>query len=156
MGVSTDAYLAYGFQFDEDTEFPWGEEDAEEWWRNRSGYKSEFQKPFAEFSDEDWDKEFKNRRAFDKKHPMPVELVQHCSGECPMYAIAMQGSVIRATRGNPVNVDEFLEKIMVDSTEGVGVTRAEALNGFIEMLKAESNITPTSDVPNWWLFSNWL
>ena len=123
MGVSTDANICYGIFLDEDYEYPWGDEWEETWWRETAcGYRP----PFELFNERgDWidgkepDKEivseyFDHQRNFEKAHPMPFELVNYCSGEFPMCILAVPGTVTRASRGYPKEINPL--RLVVSSS----------------------------------------
>jgi len=155
MGQSTNAQLCYGIAFDEDTEFPWhGEQfdgEIEQWWRELLGYKPSF-----EIYDEDGNylggvepsKEkikayYAERDQFDKDHPsLPVEVVSHCSGEYPMYILAVPGTLQIAHRGYP--------EIVKPENLYVSPGRVDALVAFCNAHGIQ--VSP----PEWWLSSNWL
>lgn len=114
MGTSTNGQLCYGVAFEEDFEFPWGENGIEDWWAYTV---CEF-KPSLELFDSggnylngrkpsktELNSYFEERRAFDAAHPLPVTLVNYCSGDYPMYAVAVPSTVRTARRGSPTAVD---------------------------------------------------
>lgn len=82
MGQSTDAILAYGYDFGDPEEegFPFKpfDEDTDTEQSNPVGYL------------------FFSGRALDG-----IKGVTHCSGDCPMYIIHADGALIRAWRGSP-------------------------------------------------------
>lgn len=155
MGTSTNGQICYGIVIgeDEDQELPWNDEkyegDIDEWWLIEAcGYK-----PSVELYDdagnylngreptkEETSRYFEERREFEKAHPLPVVLVNYCSGDYPMYAIATPSSVITANRGNPT--------LFVPSLLDVAREEAEALQRFC----AEHGIEGT---PQWMLTSYW-
>src|SRR5687768_12176248 len=107
MGTSTNGEISYGIAFDEDFEFPWddddGEGDLENWWLAVNGYKPPFEvydengyiggkRP----SEEKLSEYFAAQRSFQAAHPLPVELVNVCSGEYPMYILAVKETVLTA------------------------------------------------------------
>jgi hypothetical protein len=112
MGVSTDGQICYGIAFEGDFEFPWNDyDDIDEWWI--CGVHKF--KPSFEIYDEnggyingkcpadaDISKYYGEKHDFAQNHPMPVELVMHCSYDYPMYILAVQGSRLRNSRGYPV------------------------------------------------------
>lgn len=114
MGTSTNGQLCYGVAFEEDFDFPWGDGEIEDWWTYKvHGFKHSFElfdsdgnylngrePPKDEVS-----RYFEERRAFDAAHRLPVELVNYCSGDYPMYAVAVPGTVRTATRGSPTSID---------------------------------------------------
>jgi hypothetical protein len=38
---------------------------------------------------------------WDKAHPLPIKLVNYCSGDCPMYMIALEETFKSNSRGYP-------------------------------------------------------
>lgn len=147
MGQSTDAILAWGIQFEEKKAIPW-EEAAE-----RAGYDDPLDddamayllcgldKPKASYKDdaevhrEYWDA----KRAALKE--CPVELISHCSGEYPMYMLAISSSEKKARRGYPQAIDpNFLE------------IQDGWLEEFVEACKKLGIENPE---PKWWLQSDW-
>ncbi len=117
MGVSTDGQLSYGCVFEEGFEFPWDDEkydgDIEEWWMDISGFVNPVECPYDEDGnyklgfDEgspEIGKFFESERNWLKNNPIPVELVNYCSGNYPMYLLASKS--ITASRGGPTNVDQ--------------------------------------------------
>ena len=113
MGVSTDGQICLGIVFDEDYEFPWEDEDIKVWWEEVRGYE----KPFEIYDDsgrklgvtQDQVNEYhQHSRDWQEANPLPVELVNYCSGDYPMYILAVPSSVINASRGFPVEISPDL------------------------------------------------
>lgn len=48
---------------------------------------------------------FAERQAFKDAHPLPVDVVLHCSYDYPMYIIAVTGTEHSARRGYPKAID---------------------------------------------------
>lgn len=116
MSVSTDGQICFGILFEEDTEFPWDIEhdgDIEAWWRSVNGYEPPFElytseggyvngvKPSADKITE----YYAIQRKFMEEHPLPVEVVNYCSGDYPMYILAIPQSYKRNSRGYPEEID---------------------------------------------------
>lgn len=164
MGVSTNGILCYGVRFDEGHEFPWdGDEhngDLESWWRAVNGYKEPFPlygpdgnylpgiplKPprypgNKEATDEVMNRYFKPQEEWDKAHPLPVELVNYCSGDYAAYIVAVPSSVVTAHRGCPKQLNPH--------QLSVSVLEESALKAFCDKhgLQGEG--------PAWWLCSYW-
>lgn len=114
MGVSTDGQICFGIPFEEDYIFPWDNEkyegDFDEWYLYEiCGYKN----PFELYNDKgeyiDGKKPLKDKileyhdtkSNFSKEYPSPIELVNYCSGDCPMYIIAIPRSFKSNSRGYP-------------------------------------------------------
>jgi hypothetical protein len=107
MSTSTDGQLCYGLTFEEDYEFPWDGMDLDEWWRDIEGCPVE--SPYAEGGDykpgitiNDY---FEQRRRWDDDNPLPIELVNCCSGDCPIWILAIPASVMFCRRGYPLAFD---------------------------------------------------
>jgi len=105
MGVSTDGIIFCGWPLEEDAELPWDNEDneddgVEDWWRRVSGYKPLFElwTPAGEYvggvrPPEDRMSAYgDHQREWDKANPIPFEVENYCSAECPMYAITVPGA----------------------------------------------------------------
>ena len=130
MGVSTDAQLCYGVIPDEDeygetfeegeSGLPWDTKesngDIDHWWTYEiQGFKHSFEIYHNhDFIDgirppEDVvDKYYKELFDFRKIEPkLPVELVYHCSDNCPMLILAIPGTIIRAYRGDAIEIDKI-------------------------------------------------
>ncbi len=151
MGTSTNGQICYGIAFEEGYEFPWNTThgDINDWWLSVCGYK-----PTEELYDSDGnyldgqeppreqiERYFDERRAFAEAHPMPVELVNYCSGECAMYVLAVPSSVIIARRGYPEEFDPAqLNVTLLD------------VDALLQFCKAHN--IETSD-PKWFLTSYW-
>lgn len=116
MGVSTNGLLFFGVEFEEGFEFPWDAEefegDEEEWWRSVGGWVAPFE-PFDERGEyaEGFTKGdprvgeyFDLQSKWESSHPMPIEIVNICSDDCPIYALAVAGAVTTARRGYPVRI----------------------------------------------------
>lgn len=148
MGQSTNAEISFGIAFEEDYEFPWSGEDIGDWWRNQSGFKHSFEiyndegnyidgkEPSAEvvsrYLAEQWE--------FDKLHPLPVELVNYCSGDYPMYIISVPQVGRLARRGYPVT---FQPSDLVVTDEQVKTLIEFCKNAGLE------------GEPSWYLSSYW-
>jgi len=115
MGVSSNGHICYGIVFNEDYKFPWNcdkyEGDIDLWWIYEiCSYTDPFElwdetgnyvggiKPSEDKIDE-W---YKVRREFEKEHPVPVSLVNYCSGDYPMYILAIPDTYVSCSRGGPV------------------------------------------------------
>lgn len=117
MGVSTNGQICYGVAFDEGHEFPWSGEhdgDIDAWWLyGVHGFKHSFVlfDAFGKYlngrepSREECSRYFAESREFVAAHPLPVALVNYCSGDCPMYALAVPRTILTARRGYPTEFD---------------------------------------------------
>lgn len=101
MGVSTDGQLSYGVVFEEGFEFPWDSEDfggdIDAWWESVNGFVNPVEYPFTKEGDykpgmNDKSPQiaeyFAETRKWAREHPIPVELVNYCSGDYSMYIVA--------------------------------------------------------------------
>lgn len=161
MSQSTDGQICYGVVFPEGFEFPWDADDEtgiESWWRTVNGYK----KPFELYAEDDdteppeskIDEFYEHQDKWDEANPIPVELVNYCTGDCPMYIIATKDSVKTNSRGYP---EEFIPSELKTTEE-------KTLINFIEKHLMESinkhnndeyNDTPIEIKPKWYLSSFW-
>ena len=173
MGTTTNGQICYGILFDEDFEFPWSERDGiDDWWREVNGYENPCWNPFtpegdykAEIvtntrvygpvtsgygmvtSDDPRIQEyFQHQRNWDKEHPLPIELVNCCSCDCPIWILAAPASTEIARRGYPSELD--LRALKVNDVAKAPGWRANLLE-FCDKYKIEH------DEPRWWLSSYW-
>lgn len=155
MGVSTNGEISFGFMFDEGFEFPWDSEkwdgDVTEWWRGVNGYVNpEFDpydadgnhKPGVSENDPRISAYYAHSREWDNAHPVPVELVNYCSGDCPMYILSISEVGAMARRGYPEKLD--FAKFVVSKEQ------VDALKKFC----ADHSIEVEGE-PSWWLSSYW-
>lgn len=157
MGVSTDGQICYGILFEDGYEFPWDEDgDIEDWWNDIHGMKD--WKPTVEIynsegnylngikpSKEAIDAYYDERRAFKESlsiPPLPVEMVNVCSGDYPTYILAVPSSSKSASRGYPQEFDPQLLKVSEDELQ--------ALLGFCDKYELEYD-----GEPKWYLSSYW-
>lgn len=118
MGVSTDGQIGFGVVFEEGYEFPWDKhtsEDIDDWWTEEVlGFKHSFEiydekgnyiggeKP----PQETIDRYYKEWSDFRDSHPkVPVELINYCSGDYPMYMLAVPSSCKSNSRGDAEEFD---------------------------------------------------
>lgn len=155
MSVSTDAELSYGVLFDEDYEFPWDSDkydfDIDEWWMDAKGFKPKTPCPFTDEGQyregitkesEEIDAWFAERREWRNKNPAPVILVNYCSGDYPMYIVAVRSTT--ANRGFPAQIDqEYMDSVTDDDKRN--------LREFLEFAGIEDGASE----PSWWLSSYW-
>jgi len=148
VSISSDGQICYGLSFDEDTEFPWGEQEVDEWWREEHNfvpstkiYDAEGQYIGGERpSKEVMEAYYAEQRAWDAAHPVPVERVLHCSYDYPMVILAVPGTFKNASRGYPEAIDQFALTI----TDA----QREALLSFCREYEIE-----IPGEPKWWLSS---
>lgn len=113
MSTTTDGQICYGILFEENDEFPWDEfDDIDKWWVECI---LKFKPSFDLFTkDGEWingerpdqkkiDKYYEEKEEFEKKNKkLPIELVNYCSCDVPMYIIAVKGSTFIGNRGYPL------------------------------------------------------
>lgn len=137
MSTSTNGQLAYGLIFEDGYEFPWNHEsfdgDLDDWWRKEQGFDESRGYPADNWLD--------YQKQFDKEHPRPVEEVNYCSGEYPMYMLAVPSSILTAYRGSPVRIEALPE---------VSATAVSALLAFCEKYE----LKPEGE-SGWYLSSYW-
>lgn len=134
MGQSTDAILFYGFLFEGEDELPEfitdaGFDDFYEY------VKSQSMLPMYGEPGHSFEAQRKYREA------LPVDLVHHCSGDYPMYGLAVNGTVMTAHRGTPITLENGLPDV-ADDMEQAFMSWA-----------AERGIDAPD--PKWILCSNW-
>ena len=144
MSVSTDSILCYGFEV--------GDEDEKPDWMEPQGDDEEFDfetflvskfsdsiKDPAEFDKADYDSNPETRKQWsdywaakrELVKSVNVDLVSHCSGDYPMYVIAVKASITMARRGYPkklagdIVVDPGWHKILEDFCEKTGIPMSE-------------------------------
>ncbi len=153
MGQSTNGQLCWGSKFEEGFGFPWDEkkceQDIEEWWLVVTGFEPpcnpyDDRGEYAEgFTAEDprVEEYFEQRHTWKEKHPLPIELVNYCSGDAAMYILAIPRLCFHNYRGYPVEIDpaELLETL----------EDARVLSDFC------SNYGIVVEKPRWWLSSYW-
>lgn len=155
MGTSTNANICFGVAFDEGHEFPWDGEfegDLQQWWVFGV---HEFKRSFELFDaggnflshvDQN-DKELLSRyfdedRQFLKANPVPIEMVNCCSGDYPIYILATPSSIRVAARGDPLEFNPI--DLLASEAE------AKAMIEFF----ANHGIEPGRE-PGWILSSYW-
>lgn len=138
MGQSTDALIAFGFDLGEDIEdfdvFTSDDEDLgiDEIFDAHIGVV-----PYKEPGWVSHDEDEKIRAA------APAELIRHCSGDYPMYFLAVPGTKKLARRGYPEAIDP-----------GHMEVPAEKVSAFLEWC-TKHGIEVPEEGPHWHLFSDW-
>jgi hypothetical protein len=144
MGQSTDAIIAFGLNYGEDSEkFPWSQNEQEfnDWWAEQNGVTT----PPVEFQGNEtlYRTFWANQREVEKT--CPVEVITHCHYDNPMFFIAIRGTELRASRGCP-------ENLPLDLASNVDTYTQQLLN-FLRKYNIE---LPEEDpTPKWQLFSDW-
>jgi len=118
MTISTNGQICFGVILDEDNELPWDAEDfdgdIDYWWTFAVlGLKRSFEM-FTPDGDwiggKEWPKDksdqyYQERRDFEENNPkLPVELINYCSDEYPMYILAISETCYGARRGYPEKI----------------------------------------------------
>lgn len=133
MGVNTDATICFGISYEEGHQFPWHEGifagEINDWWCAQHG------KSFDKYED---------KKKWLEKNPLPVEVVYHCTGDDPMFILAIPGTERTAWRGDPVEL-KFSELQAAVTDE-----KFVAFNTFINNYNLGNGTMPT-----WWLASYW-
>jgi hypothetical protein len=151
MSVHTNAQLCFGVAFEEGTEFPWDEAhdgDVESWWLEQTGFAIELM-----YNDETddflpgWDRArvddyYLRRKAHEEAHPLPIELVNVCMGDNPIWMLAVPGTLREAWRGEPVAIK------VCDLRVHLG-----ALERFLSFCETYGIDFPAD--PEWYLSSYW-
>lgn len=164
MGVSTDGQICFGVAFPEGFEFPWdktADGDYERWWRGQLGYKPPFELygPDGEYiagqkpSDARVTEYFKHKRDFDEANPLPVRVVNYCSGECPMYILAILEPFLKNSRGFPIGFDPSTLRVTEDQVGKLKAfieTYVEVEKDALEYFDGDKTLTP-----KWYLSSYW-
>lgn len=168
MSTSTNGQICFGIPFEEGYSFPWDgrseydehesdpdevdfDGDAELWWfcqkspdlyeqwQNNSPYINGEYKPGYSSDDPRISPWFDIKRDWLKTNPLPFEMVNYCSGDCPMYIFAVPSSVQSANRGYPEEINPLI----------VLLADVEKLKEFV---KEWFGVT---DEPKWYLSSYW-
>ena len=100
-------------------------------------------KPDTMKFEEDPDNYFEEQGKFLKVHPIPVDLVNYCSDECPMFILAVPRTVLLANRGYPQ---------IFDPDDIVRITPGEHAS-IIRFCK-KYDIDMDNEYPNWHLSSS--
>jgi len=158
MGVSTNGQICYGVVFEEGYEFPWGKdgEDGgiEDWWMEINGYKPPFE-IYDENGDyidgkrpptEKMDQWYESRIAWKKQNPLPVEMINYCSIDYPMWILAVPNIGIRCHRGDPT---PFELRELGDTPESFSAN-AKAMMEFLTKHNLKYR-----EGPGWFLSSYW-
>lgn len=161
MSISTDGEICFGILTKEEFEFPWDADeydgDIEKWWIYKiCGHKN----PFEIYDDKgnyldgeqpSEDKIFtyhKSRREYLKENPLPVELVNYCSADYPMYLLSVPKTSLRCERGYPTVFDP--NKLVVSREQ------IEKLVSFCKKYCSGGEYdSPLDFAPKWYLTSYW-
>ena len=155
MGTSTNGQICFGIMFEEDFEFPWtsaDDSDIDDWWIYQvHGFKHDIELydehgnhiDGKQPSRDDLEKYYGPKRAFEAAHPLPVKLVNYCSGDCAMYILSIPSSVRSARRGYP---EEFNPAdLVVSDADKAALVHFCAQHGILE-----------PSAPKWYLSILWM
>ena len=153
MGTSTNGQLSFGVIFEEGFTFPWDADpydgSIQSWWLDIRGFVNPIPSPFDEHGEYKPGINSKSpvigeylryEREWMEKNPIPVRVVNYCSGNYPMYILAIKH--IYNSRGYPQQVD-VAELLNTNNDE-------LKLREFLEEFKIEYN-----NEIKWWLSSYW-
>lgn len=155
MGISTNGQICFGILFPEEYAFPWDKYgDEEEWWlKDVLKYKPPFEifDSKGEYIDgvkppkETIDKYYEYRRNFiNKSNAFPVDIVNCCSCDYPIYIMSVKSSFMFCYRGNPADFD--LKDLFVSQDD------RDKLIQFCEMYCKTDEDFPVME-PKWYLSS---
>lgn len=136
MGVSTNAYLAFGLDL--------GEACPQLWDNGFDEYEYVIKKwnlvqPDAEKDSPEMDAYY--TEMFQLSKEFPVDVIRHCSEGSPMYFVALKRTVNQASRGYP---EQIKPEEMTASEQEIAVLKAFCDEQGIEWQE-----------PAWHLFSYW-
>ena len=164
MSVSTDGQICYGIYFGEGFSFPWEKYSEYKWWRKVNGYKRPFDlytegdadyiggvRPPQQKIDEYWE----HCHQWEEVHPFPVKLVNYCSGDYPMYILAVPESVISNSRGCPQEFDPAKLQVTEEQKQSLIDFCEKYLGEAIEENNSESYNEKIELKPAWFLSSYW-
>lgn len=128
MGQSTNGQICFGVLFEEETSMPWDggdfDGDWEKWQAEVRGFRHKLEDPYDEhgeykpgFDHDDprVDAWMKEESDWKNENPAPFEVVNVCSGEHPIYVIAVPSTCQTASRGTPVEI--FPDKLKFSEIE---------------------------------------
>lgn len=161
MGQSTNGQICFGVPFEEGYKFPWDNEKyngcPEDWWHKEiCGYKP----PFELYTDNGYiggikpPKEkiyeyYAAKKAFNKEHQPPIELVNYCSAACIMLIVAIPKTCKENFRGSP---KEFLPSNLIVTYD----EQMELIAFCVKYCKSEDEYSKFPKmVPKWYLSSYW-
>lgn len=108
MGTSTNATVAFGIDLGEELPEAWRKDEEEGGfeWAVLAAADSGVPPPSGDYNGNDpaWPAYWAAQRK--AVADFPVTLVTHCSGDYPMYFLAINGTEVTASRGTPVKLDQ--------------------------------------------------
>lgn len=136
MGQSTDALMAFGFDLGEELPEIFAT-DAEDGFDADEFLLRDYDAGVPDWTpDRPTDYWCKKYEALAK---LPVDIITHCSGEYPMYFLAVRGTNRRAYRGAPIVAEQYQ----------IGEDQIAALRAFCDKHGIEWQ------EPRWHIFSMW-
>lgn len=139
MSRATDGQLSFGFVFEEGFEFPWDDDkyegDIDEWWLDVRGFSGVAESPYDENGNyrtglnsdsPEVSIYYEKEREWLKNHPLPVKLVNYCSGDYPMFVIASKSFSNRRGYPNKISPESLMDteealQVLVDFCEEFGI-----------------------------------
>lgn len=113
MGNSADAKLCYGFAVENGFEFPWEDDDIEEWWRKVNSYappfecfKEDGEEVLPGISDSQIHESFEHKWKWAKDNPLPFELVYTGTFDDPTFILAVPSSILTADWEHPERLED--------------------------------------------------
>jgi hypothetical protein len=151
MGMDASATISFGMEFEEDFEFPWEDQDIDDWWIKELGFE-----PSKEVFDEngnynegmtkkDSDDYFKEIGEFLENHPCPIIDIRCGSYDNHSTVIAIPSSCIYGDWESGVNIDT-LEDFILDN---------ENLNSYYEFMNKYFLDEFMNQKPRWILTCFW-
>lgn len=142
MSTSTDAILFYGFCWTDEGRLPWQKDD-EDGDAEEDPDDGEWESRFARLGGltGTWQDHgyYEHRKAI--VETATCEVIRHCHADCAMYGVGANGSITRASRGNP-------EAAPVHET-------SPEWDGQLRAYCALMGIETRDQQPRWWLVSDW-
>ena len=141
MSCATDAWLCFGYLFPEGQEFPWGNDDPEDWWFTINKYEPPFdmydeQGRLREFTREEMSEYCIHSNQWFAANPLPFEIINYGDDFLEMYILALPSSIRIATSKKPTKIENELHYLPAEAIK---------LVHFFE----QHGLTPTA--PSWWL-----
>jgi hypothetical protein len=150
MGVSTDGILFYGYWFEEGMEFPWSDDEELDWesyvaTRRGATYDAESPEYFEQY-----------QRQQEVIKSLPVTLGTHCSGEYPMWYLAIKASEQVARRGSPKSINPHAMAAFGGNLPRLSTPSwNDQLIAFADEFKLPRPGQDGASEIGWWLASYW-
>lgn len=159
MGQSTDGQICYGIKFEEGFHFAWDDAtwkgDIKDWWRYVNEYKPPFELHDYRTITEIQEQEYYNiQGAWDDAHPIPIELVNYCHIDRPMYILALKETFkYYCSRGYPVEFNPT--ELKTKNSQKLLDFCEKYLKDEIEKFNSCEYNEPVELTPKWYLSSYW-